>query len=107
MRPTAYDPTVWEAQLTEAAAVLTMRAKDTRDRHDQDKGGAQRRWLDAAQLARGSATRLFTLVFIVGTIVTAFLSNDATAVVLTPAVAAVVKAAKAQLLSLAAACLFD
>ncbi len=54
-------------------------------------------WLAAraASLAKGSATRLFTLVFAVGTVVTVFLSNDATAVVLTPAVAAVVKAAKA------------
>ncbi|MEA2740899.1 MAG: arsenical pump rane protein [Acetobacteraceae bacterium] len=53
-------------------------------------------WLaaKAAGHARGSATRLFSLVFGVGTIVTIFLSNDATAVVLTPAVAAVVKAAK-------------
>jgi arsenical pump membrane protein len=55
-------------------------------------------WLaaEAARLARGSATRLFTLVFAVGTLVTVFLSNDATAVVLTPAVAAVVKAARAK-----------
>jgi arsenical pump membrane protein len=55
-------------------------------------------WLaaKAAALANGSASRLFTLVFAVGTIVTVFLSNDATAVVLTPAVAAVVKAAKAK-----------
>ncbi len=55
-------------------------------------------WLaaHAAALAKGSATRLFTLVFGVGTVVTVFLSNDATAVVLTPAVAAVVKAAKAE-----------
>jgi len=55
-------------------------------------------WLaaKAAVLANGSATRLFTLVFCVGTVVTAFLSNDATAVVLTPAVAAVVKTAKAE-----------
>ena len=55
-------------------------------------------WLaaQAARLARGSGTRLFTLVFLVGTVVTVFLSNDATAVVLTPAVAAVVKAAKAE-----------
>ena len=53
-------------------------------------------WLaaGAARLARGSAQRLFTLVFGVGTIVTIFLSNDATAVVLTPAVAAVVEAAE-------------
>ena len=50
----------------------------------------------AARMAKGSATRLFTLVFAVGTIVTIFLSNDATAVVLTPAVAAVVKAARAE-----------
>jgi arsenical pump membrane protein len=55
-------------------------------------------WLatQAARAARGSATRLFTLVFAVGTIVTVFLSNDATAVVLTPAVAAVAKAVKAK-----------
>ncbi len=55
-------------------------------------------WLaaHAAALAKGSATRLFGLVFAVGTLVTVFLSNDATAVVLTPAVAAVVKAAKAE-----------
>ena len=55
-------------------------------------------WLAAraARLAKGSATRLFTLVFGVGIIVTTFLSNDATAVVLTPAVAAVVKAAEAE-----------
>jgi arsenical pump membrane protein len=55
-------------------------------------------WLaaKAAGMAAGSATRLFTLVFAVGTIVTVFLSNDATAVVLTPAVAAVAKAAKAK-----------
>jgi arsenical pump membrane protein len=55
-------------------------------------------WLaaHAAARARASAKRLFTLVFVVGTIVTVFLSNDATAVVLTPAVAAIVKAAKAE-----------
>ena len=55
-------------------------------------------WLAAKAAARanGSATRLFTLVFGVGTVVTVFLSNDATAVVLTPAVAAIVKTAKAK-----------
>jgi arsenical pump membrane protein len=45
--------------------------------------------------AKGSASRLFLLIYGVGTIVTTFLSNDATAVVLTPAVAAAVRAAKA------------
>src|SRR6266446_5599132 len=55
-------------------------------------------WLAAlaAKQARGSADRLFTLVFGVGTVVTVFLSNDATAVVLTPAVYAAAKAAKAE-----------
>ncbi|KQT48690.1 arsenic transporter [Aureimonas sp. Leaf454] len=47
----------------------------------------------AARSARGSPTRLFTLVYLVGTLVTVFLSNDATAVVLTPAVAAIARAA--------------
>jgi len=53
-------------------------------------------WLAAwaASLARGSASRLFGLVYVVGIIVTVFLSNDATAVVLTPAVSAVTRAAK-------------
>jgi arsenical pump membrane protein len=53
-------------------------------------------WLaaHAAKMANGSAMRLFLLIYLVGIGVTAFLSNDATAVVLTPAVAAAVKAAK-------------
>ena len=55
-------------------------------------------WLaaHAAAHAKGSAARLFTLVFAVGTVVTVFLSNDATAVVLTPAVAAAARTAKAE-----------
>ena len=48
----------------------------------------------ATKHAAGSATRLFLLVYAVGTVVTVFMSNDATAVVLTPAVAAAVKTAK-------------
>jgi arsenical pump membrane protein len=48
----------------------------------------------AAQHARNSPGRLFVLIYLVGTLVTAFLSNDATAVVLTPAVLAVVRRAK-------------
>lgn len=47
----------------------------------------------AVQHARGSATRLFTLVYGVGVLVTVFMSNDATAVVLTPAVYAAAKKA--------------
>lgn len=44
--------------------------------------------------ANGSPRRLYLLIFITGVLVTAFLSNDTTAVVLTPAVAAVAVAAE-------------
>ena len=47
----------------------------------------------AVRLARGSAHRLFALVYAVGTVVTVLMSNDATAVVLTPAVYAAAKKA--------------
>jgi arsenical pump membrane protein len=55
-------------------------------------------WLAAfaVRRAKGSPTRLFALVYLVGTIVTIFLSNDATAVVLTPAVYAAAKQANAK-----------
>ncbi|MGB8414329.1 MAG: arsenic transporter [Candidatus Binatus sp.] len=48
----------------------------------------------AARMAGGSAMKLFALVYAVGTVVTVFMSNDATAVVLTPAVFAATRAAK-------------
>jgi arsenical pump membrane protein len=48
----------------------------------------------AVHHARGSAGRLFLWVYLSGTVVTAFLSNDATAVVLTPAVLAAVRRAR-------------
>ncbi len=50
----------------------------------------------AVRHARGSAHRLFALVYAIGVVVTVLLSNDATAVVLTPAVYAVCKKAKAK-----------
>jgi arsenical pump membrane protein len=55
-------------------------------------------WLaaHATKMAKGSSTNLFLLIYLVGVVVTTFLSNDATAVVLTPAVAAAVKAAKVE-----------
>ncbi|RZK74940.1 MAG: arsenic transporter [Pedobacter sp.] len=55
-------------------------------------------WLaaHATLKANGSPERLFLLIYLVGVVVTTFLSNDATAVVLTPAVAAAVKAAKVE-----------
>jgi arsenical pump membrane protein len=48
----------------------------------------------AVRAARGSARRLFVLVYGFGIAVTAFMSNDATAVVLTPAVIAATRAAR-------------
>jgi arsenical pump membrane protein len=53
-------------------------------------------WLAAiaTRMAKGSPTRLFALIYVVGMVITAFLSNDATAVVLTPAVAASARTAK-------------
>jgi arsenical pump membrane protein len=55
-------------------------------------------WLAAraVRMAKGSAMRLFALVYGVGVVVTVFLSNDATAVVLTPAVATVARTADAK-----------
>ena len=55
-------------------------------------------WLasHAVRRANGSASKLFVLIYGVGIVVTTFLSNDATAVVLTPAVYAAAKAAKAE-----------
>lgn len=55
-------------------------------------------WLaaNATKAAKGSPKRLFLLIFIAGVLVTSFLSNDATAVVMTPAVAAAAKTAKSK-----------
>src|SRR6202789_532620 len=53
-------------------------------------------WVASAAVrgANGSCSRLFLLVYGVGTLVTIFMSNDATAVVLTPAILAAVRKAK-------------
>lgn len=53
-------------------------------------------WLAAyaIRLSSGSPLRLFILIYMIGVLVTTFMSNDATAVVLTPAVAAAVARAK-------------
>lgn len=55
-------------------------------------------WLASVTLrgADGSCSRLFTLVYAVGTAVTIFMSNDATAVVLTPAILSAVRKAKVE-----------
>lgn len=48
----------------------------------------------AVRGANGSCSRLFLLIYGVGTLVTIFMSNDATAVVLTPAILTAVRKAK-------------
>jgi arsenical pump membrane protein len=65
-------------------------------------------WLSsvAVRSARGSCSRLFALVYAVGTIVTVFMSNDATAVVLTPAILTAVRKAKVEPLPYLFVCAF-
>jgi arsenical pump membrane protein len=60
----------------------------------------------AVEHARGSPSRLFLLVYGVGTLVTVLLSNDATAIVLTPAVYAASRAAGASPLPYLLVCAF-
>jgi arsenical pump membrane protein len=60
----------------------------------------------AVEHARGSPQRLFILVYLVGTFVTTLLSNDATAIVLTPAVYAATRAAGASPLPYLFVCAF-
>ncbi len=65
-------------------------------------------WLaiQAVTHARGSAKRLFLIIYVVGTLVTVFLSNDATAVVMTPAVYAATRAAQVEPLPYLFICAF-
>src|SRR6202034_2383922 len=53
-------------------------------------------WISSVAVrgAKGSCSRLFLLVYGVGILVTIFMSNDATAVVLTPAILTAVRRAK-------------
>lgn len=60
----------------------------------------------AVRWSRGSPRRLFALVYGVGILVTAFLSNDATAVVLTPAVYAAARHARTDPLPYLLICAF-
>ncbi len=60
----------------------------------------------AVDAAHGSRSKLFLLVYAAGTLVTIFLSNDATAVVLTPAVYAAVKKARVAALPYLLCCAF-
>jgi arsenical pump membrane protein len=60
----------------------------------------------AVRHADGSAKRLFTLLYGIGVVVTVFMSNDATAVVLTPAVYVVARKAGAKPLPYLFSCAF-
>jgi arsenical pump membrane protein len=60
----------------------------------------------AVEHARGSSHRLFLLIYAVGILVTVLLSNDATAIVLTPAVYAATRAAGAAPLPYLFVCAF-
>ena len=65
-------------------------------------------WLSSIAIRRsnGSCARLFVLVYVIGTIVTILMSNDATAVVLTPAILTAVRKAKVQPLPYLFVCAF-
>ena len=65
-------------------------------------------WLAAlaVERANGSPRRLFLLVYLVGILVTVLLSNDATPIVLTPAVYAATRAAGVTPLPYLLACAF-
>ena len=65
-------------------------------------------WLSSVAIRRagGSCAKLFTLVYAIGTVVTVLMSNDATAVVLTPAILAAVRKAKVQPLPYLFVCAF-
>ncbi len=65
-------------------------------------------WLssEAVRHAKGSTSRLFLLVYVAGTVVTIFMSNDATAVVLTPAILAAVRKARIEPLPYLFVCAF-
>lgn len=60
----------------------------------------------AVRAAKRSRARLFGLIYLVGVVVTVFLSNDATAVVLTPAVYAAVQKARTKALPYLLICAF-
>lgn len=65
-------------------------------------------WLSSVALrnAKGSCSKLFALIYGIGTLVTIFMSNDATAVVLTPAILTAVRKSKVQPLPYLFVCAF-
>jgi arsenical pump membrane protein len=65
-------------------------------------------WLSsrALRMSQGSCARLFMLVYGIGTLVTIFMSNDATSVVLTPAILAATRKSRVPALPYLFACAF-
>jgi arsenical pump membrane protein len=65
-------------------------------------------WLSSVAVrgAKGSCSRLFALIYAAGTVVTIFMSNDATAVVLTPAILTAARRAKVEPLPYVFVCAF-
>src|SRR4029077_17244907 len=65
-------------------------------------------WLSsiAIRKSQGSCLKLFALVYAIGTAVTILMSNDATAVVLTPAILTAVRRARVQPLPYLFVCAF-
>ncbi len=110
-------PSLTNLTRTTAAQATAAVLKGQRRLHvsggDDDDVGARRAqgvfgWAagHSVRLAKGSRKRLFLMIYSVGVVVTIFLSNDATAVVLTPAVLAAVEAAEAESLPYLFACAF-
>jgi arsenical pump membrane protein len=62
--------------------------------------------LGAARAARGDARRLYLAVFVIGILITAFLSNDATALILTPVIYTLVTRLRLSVLPFMFACTF-
>lgn len=60
----------------------------------------------AARWGKGSSTRLYIAVFFIGAVISAFLSNDATALILTPVVYALVTRLRLPVLPFMFACTF-
>jgi arsenical pump membrane protein len=65
---------------------LHLTTSDEQNFKDLHSIAALFEWLASVAVSHGdgSPVRLFTLIYAVGTVVTIFMSNDATAVVLTP-----------------------
>ncbi|MGO9409169.1 MAG: ArsB/NhaD family transporter [Spirochaetia bacterium] len=72
----------------------------------EDAGVFEALAYQATRWGKGNAARLYVAIFLVGTIISAFLSNDATALILTPVVYALVTRLRLPVLPFMFACTF-